>query len=142
MTVSGEAPLKTCPMCAEDIKAEAVVCRYCGYDYETKSMGRVSMAGKTNGLAVASMVLGILWIYWLGSILAIVFGHISLSQIKKSNGIQTGRGMAIAGLVLGYLGVVTMVLILGLVIVGVFLDNDSNAIGDGLVQGVEVLART
>ena len=29
---------------------------------------------RTNGLAIASMVLGILWIYWIGSILALVFG--------------------------------------------------------------------
>ena len=60
---------------------------------------------KTNGLAIASMVLGIVWIYWIGSILAIVFGHVALSQIKKSGGTQGGRGMAIAGLVLGYLSI-------------------------------------
>lgn len=31
-------------------------------------------AQRTNGLAVASMVLGILWLYWIGSILALIFG--------------------------------------------------------------------
>ena len=36
---------------------------------------------------------------------AIVFGHIALSQIKKSAGRLGGRGIAIAGLVLGYLGI-------------------------------------
>jgi len=59
---------------------------------------------KTNGLAIASMVLGIVWVYWIGSILAIVFGHVALSQIKK-NPNQTGRGMAIAGVVLGWVEV-------------------------------------
>ena len=60
---------------------------------------------KTNGLAIASMVLGILWIYWIGSILALVFGYVSKSQIDQSGGAQTGRGMAIAGIVLGWVGV-------------------------------------
>jgi hypothetical protein len=31
-------------------------------------------ADQTNGLAIASMVLGIVWVYWLGSVLALVFG--------------------------------------------------------------------
>lgn len=60
----------------------------------------------TNGLAIASMVLGILWLYWVGSILAVIFGHIALSQLKRSQ--QGGRGMAIAGLVLGYIGIATL----------------------------------
>jgi Domain of unknown function (DUF4190) len=64
---------------------------------------------RTSGLAIASMVLGIVWIFWLGSILAVIFGHVALSQIKRSMGALTGRGMAIAGLVLGYLGIVTLV---------------------------------
>ena len=62
------------------------------------------------GLAIASMVLGILWIYWIGSVLAIIFGHIALSQIKKSNGWKTGRGMAIAGVTLGYVGLATFII--------------------------------
>jgi len=34
----------------------------------------------TNGLAIAALVLGILWLYWVGSILAVIFGHIALSR--------------------------------------------------------------
>ena len=63
---------------------------------------------KTNGLAVASLVLGLLWICYIGSILAVVFGHVGLSQIKKSGGTQTGQGLAIAGLILGYLGLAVL----------------------------------
>jgi hypothetical protein len=55
------------------------------------------------------MVLGIVWVFWLGSILAVIFGHIALSQIKRSMGALTGRGMAIAGLVLGYVGIALLV---------------------------------
>ena len=105
---STAADHKTCPMCAEDIQQLALVCRHCGYDYTSRSNDGTS--AKANGLAIAAMVLGILWIYWIGSILAVIFGHISLQQIRESNGTQSGRGMAIAGLVLGYLGVVTLIL--------------------------------
>ena len=51
------------------------------------------------------MVLGILWLYWIGSILALVFGYVAKGQIDRSAGRQTGRGMAIAGIVLGWIGV-------------------------------------
>lgn len=56
-----------------------------------------------NGMAIASMVLGILWIYGIGSILALVFGYVARSQIKARN--ESGGGMAIAGVVLGWVGV-------------------------------------
>lgn len=64
----------------------------------------------TNGLAIASLVLGILWLYWIGSILAVIFGHIALKQISERN--QGGRGLAIAGLVLGWIGVATLTFVL------------------------------
>ncbi len=49
----------------------------------------------TNGMAIASLVCAFVF-----APLAILFGHISLSQIKRSG--QDGHGLAIAGLVLGY----------------------------------------
>ena len=66
--------------------------------------------GGTNGLAIASLILGILWICYVGSVLAVIFGHVALSQIKKSGDTQQGKGLAIAGLVLGYLGIALLVL--------------------------------
>ena len=72
---------------------------------------------RTNGLAIASMVLGILWLYWIGSILALVFGYVAKSQIKRSNGAQTGRGMAIAGIVLGWVGVGLLALVIVIAII-------------------------
>lgn len=67
-------------------------------------------SGRTNGFAVASLVLGILWIFWIGSVLALIFGFIAKSQIDKSNGAQSGSGLAIAGIVLGCVGVGTLLL--------------------------------
>lgn len=66
----------------------------------------------TNGFGVASLVLGILWIFWLGSALALVFGYIALGQIKKSGNRQGGKGLAIAGIVLGWIGVAVLLLTL------------------------------
>jgi len=70
----------------------------------------------TNGFAIASMVLGIIWIYWIGSVLAIIFGFIAYSQIKERN--QGGRGMATAGLILGFIGIAFLVLAILIVALG------------------------
>jgi hypothetical protein len=67
---------------------------------------------KTNGLAVASLVCSLLWMFGLGSVLAVVFGSISLSQIKRSNHVQRGRGLAIAGVIVGVLGLLGMAVII------------------------------
>jgi len=57
-----------------------------------------------NGLAVASLVLGIISIPTLGllgvgAITAIVLGSIALNRIKKEPAIHSGKGMAIAGII-------------------------------------------
>lgn len=61
-------------------------------------MSNAPVSAKTNGLAIASLILGIVGV----SIVAIILGHISLSQINKTG--EQGRGMALAGTILGYVG--------------------------------------
>jgi Domain of unknown function (DUF4190) len=92
--------------------------------------------GRTSGLAVASLVLGILWLFWIGSILAVVFGHAAVSQIKRSSGAVRGRGLAVAGLVLGYLGVATLVLS---IVVAIASGPDQNS--SSVVPHIVVVAR-
>jgi hypothetical protein len=78
--------------------------------------GRHRQPAVTNGYAIASLVLGIVWLWWLGSVLALVFGHTARNQINASDGRQSGEGLAIAGIVLGWIGIATFVwfaLILG-----------------------------
>ncbi|MWA01381.1 DUF4190 domain-containing protein [Actinomadura sp. LD22] len=57
----------------------------------------------TNGMATASMVLGLVGFVSCGltSVLAIIFGHVAQSQIKRTR--EEGSGMAVAGLILGYI---------------------------------------
>jgi hypothetical protein len=59
----------------------------------------------SSGLAVASLVLGILAFFTLGltGIPAVICGHISLVQIKNAAGRLSGNGLAIGGLIAGYL---------------------------------------
>jgi hypothetical protein len=76
---------------------------------------RAPAVPKVDGLAIAAMVLGILWLYWLGSILAVIFAAVAIKRINASNGWRTGKGMAIAGLVLGLIGVGTLALVVMLV---------------------------
>ena len=57
---------------------------------------------KTNGFAIASLILGIIPCTGITSILAIVFGFIARNQIEQSGGRQQGSGMALAGIILGF----------------------------------------
>jgi Domain of unknown function (DUF4190) len=78
-----------------------------GYWPQPPGPGFVS-ATRTNGLAIASLVLGILWLFWLGSLVGLILGLVALKQIKSRN--QRGRGIAIAGVVLGVLGLLILVI--------------------------------
>jgi hypothetical protein len=80
---------------------------------------------KTNTLAIVSLVTSLLWLCGVGSLAAIICGHLGLREIDRSSGTQTGRGMAIAGLVIGYLGLIAAVLYLSLVMFPVGRDGGS-----------------
>jgi hypothetical protein len=77
----------------------------------------VRRSRSVNGFAIASVALGLVWMAWFGSVFAVIFGHTALAQIRRSHGMQYGKGMAIAGLALGYFGLLTLAItILGAVI--------------------------
>ena len=80
------------------------------------STPEVRSVARTNGFAVASLVLGLLWVLGLGSILALVFGIVAQKQIRASSGAERGEGLAKAGTVLGAVGVACLMLIIGLAI--------------------------
>jgi hypothetical protein len=57
----------------------------------------------TDGKAVASLVLGIVWLGGLGSIIAVILGHVSRSASRKQG--RQPSGVALAGVILGYIGI-------------------------------------
>ncbi len=74
-----------------------------------------SVAGGTNGFAVASLVLGIVGLTAfpvIPSLLALIFGYKGRREIDRSGGLQEGRGLAVAGIVLGWIGCVVLLLII------------------------------
>ena len=71
--------------------------------YPPQPAGYYPAQPQTNGLAIASMVLGIFWLYWIGSILALIFGYRARKQIRERQ--ESGGGMATAGIVLGWVGI-------------------------------------
>ena len=69
---------------------------------------------QTSALAIVSLVAGVLgWtlLPFLGSIAAVVTGHMARSEIRRAPDRLEGDGLAIAGLVLGYLSIALAVLL-------------------------------
>lgn len=95
-----------CTGCGNSVSAGEKFCRVCGKELPAPAVITPAAApAETSGKAIASLVCGLFLLVFPLSIVAIVLGHISLSEIRKSAGRLKGEGMAIAGLVLGYLGV-------------------------------------
>jgi len=91
-----------CPYCAQNIGDYAQTCPFCRANLVWAS----AVAGhpETSGKAIGSLVCGILFVFPPSAVLAVIMGHLSLSEIRRSAGRLGGKGMAIAGLVLGYAG--------------------------------------
>lgn len=68
----------------------------------------------TNGMAIAGFVLGlislIINLFWIPSILGIVFSAVGLAQISKSN--QKGKVFAIVGLIASLISIIFAILAL------------------------------
>ncbi len=74
---------------------------------------------RTNVLSIISLVASIAGFLWIlpviGPIAAVVTGHISLGQIKRTG--EKGRGMALAGTIVGWVGIGAIVLfVIGLLV--------------------------
>jgi Tfp pilus assembly protein PilE len=70
---------------------------------------------QTDGKAIGSLVCGIASVTIfsvLAGIPAIILGHISRSDIRKSGGRLKGEGLALAGLIMGYISLAIIPLIL------------------------------
>ena len=103
-------------------------------DLTVNTTQKAESGGGANGLAVASLILGIAGIIFLflpsiafaliallSSILSIVFGFVALGAIRKNresshdDNKQGGKGLAIAGLICGFLGLFIWISVIALV---------------------------
>ena len=96
-------------------------CAACGRDSQAGPTVQVvdpqvafGLAPETSGKAIFSLICGILFIFLPFSVVAVIFGHIALSEIRKSPGRLKGRGLAITGIVFGYVGVLFIVAFIAL----------------------------
>ena len=86
-----------------------------------KSVGIKPGRGNGHALAVAGLILGIiglpLFFYLVPSLLALIFGQVSLKKYKL--GYHDSKGLAVAALVLGIVGVVAALAFYAIIINGV-----------------------
>ena len=115
-----------CGHCGQRNADDAKFCHACGKSLGDAVLGSQSSvatpltaeaeapasSAQTSGKAIASLILGCLAFVFPAAIAAVVLGHISRSDIRKSAGRLEGAGMALAGLILGYLGIAAIPLLL------------------------------
>jgi hypothetical protein len=110
-----------CLGCGNSIAEGERYCAVCGRDSQAGTgipavdpQVAFGLPPETSGKAIFSLVCGILFVILPFSIIAVIFGYIALSEIRKSPGRLEGRGLAITGIVLGYVGVAVTVGFVGL----------------------------
>src|SRR5579859_4850326 len=101
-----------CPGCGSSMAEGERYCSVCGRDSQAGvSAPRIDpgvafgLAPETSGKAIFSLIASFFIIVLPFSIVAVVFGHLAISEIRKSGGRFTGKGLAITGIVLGYVGI-------------------------------------
>jgi type II secretory pathway pseudopilin PulG len=109
-----------CAHCGHQNPETSLFCNHCGQQLNPPSPVTLGTQAapeqrKTDGKAIASLVLGILslTLFWIfAGVPAVILGHISRSQIRKSMGRLAGDGMALAGLIMGYISIALLPFVL------------------------------
>lgn len=129
----------TCPRCQMVNPPGEAICASCGFALRG---ARAGAGGQSKGLAIASLVLGILSLFTfagllIGAILGTILGIVALVKANGSPATHGGKGLAIAGivtsvasfLVIPVIGIVAAIAIPSLLRARVSA-NEAAAIGD------------
>jgi type IV pilus assembly protein PilA len=134
-----------CPYCAESIPDDIRFCPKCGTEMGSPLPDSPAFRAPlppgfqppTSGKAIGSLICGIFFLFLPASIIAVILGHLSVSEIRKSAGRLKGQGIATAGLVLGYIGIafIPFILIVAAIAIPNLLRarmaaNEASAVGD------------
>ncbi len=97
-----------CSKCGSTLADGSLFCKVCGSSVSTPGAPLTPPGPltpqQTDGKAIASLILGFFFFFLPAAVVAVILGHLSLSEIRKSAGRLKGEGLAIGGLVLGYMG--------------------------------------
>jgi|GEM_PF-424129 len=149
--------MNQCPNCNSPVRDSDSKCSNCGYILSPRNDPASSYMNtnppmftqiKTNGYAIASMVLGIVsiplvcccYIGIIPAILAVIFGFVARNQIKESPYPQKGNGMALAGIITGFCSIGLIIILLALSFSQGFSNKDfwngfRNGFSDGFYNG-------
>ncbi|MBP9041231.1 MAG: DUF4190 domain-containing protein [Anaerolineaceae bacterium] len=92
---------------------------------------QIPPAKRDSTLAIISLVTGIVgWTIFpfIGSIVAVITGHLAKKEIRESGGLLGGDGMALAGLILGYtmIGLTILAIIVFITVIVLLVPTTSN----------------
>jgi hypothetical protein len=125
----------TCPRCQMANPPGTPTCASCGFALR----GARSAGGQKKGLAIASLVLGILSLctcagFGIGGVLGTIFGIMAMVKASNSPATHGAKGLAIAGTVLSGISLLTLPFFLAIAIPSLLRArisaNESAAIGD------------
>lgn len=119
-----------CGNCGNEVKTSNQFCERCGAAVSTTGNPSpptvtpgTESAPLKSGKATGSLIAGLAgFLFFPASIVAIVLGHMSRAEIRKSQGRLTGNGNALAGLILGYF-VVAWLPVIVLIIAAIAIPN-------------------
>jgi type IV pilus assembly protein PilA len=144
-----------CPYCAEPIADDSRFCPKCGTQMGSplpespvyRQPLPPGFQAPTSGKAIASFICSLFFFFFPASVVAVILGHLSLSEIRKSAGRLKGQGLATVGLVLGYLGIaaIPMILIIAAIAIPNLLRarmaaNESSAVGTLRIYNTAIIA--